>query len=514
MIDKQPSLNGSVEPLNKQMSGERVWTHQQLIDKAEKAIAEHSGLAARDVHRLHYHFMPRANWMNDPNGLIWYKGEYHLFYQHYPYSPTWGPMHWGHAKSKDLVHWEHLPVALAPSEWYDMGMSNVHGCWSGSAVDDDGTLTLIYTGHVNDNDPKETQCVARSTDGIHFVKHADNPVIKEAPENDCFGFRDPKVWKHEGKWYMVVGAGKDGIGKLYLYRSDDLLRWQYVGVAAESDGTMGDMWECPDLFPLSGKHVLIISPMNIRDKNMVLVGEMDYLSGRFLPERRSKLDYGFDFYAAQTFMDGKGRRILMAWMANWGSRMISGAHERGWFGAMTLPRELTVGDGGKVLIRPVRELELLRKEYRVFGEVLLRPGEHEVLKDFRGVSYELIAEIDFSDNVESFGFLLRCSDDGTEKTAVTYRVREKTLVVDRNCSGKIGDGGICAAALEGSGSTIKLHIFVDTSSLEVFANDGEIAITNRIYPSPGSDKVQLFSIGGLVKFRRLEAWTLKNAGNP
>lgn len=338
-------------------------------------------------------------------------------------------------------------------------------------------------------------------------------MIKESPENGCFGFRDPKVWQHEGKWYMVVGAGKDGIGKVYLYRSDDLLQWQYVGVAAESDGNMGDMWECPDLFPLSDKHVLIISPMNIDDKNMVLVGEMDYLSGRFTHERRSKLDYGPDFYAAQTFLDGKGRRILMAWMSNWSSRMISDTHERGWFGAMTLPRELTIGDDGKVLIRPVQELQLLRQDYRVFGEVLLRPGEHEVLKDFREVSYELIAEIDYSDNTESFGFLLRCSEDGREKTIVTYRVREKTLVVDRNCSGKTGDGGVSSAVLEGSGSTIKLHIFVDISSLEVFANDGEIVITNRIYPSPGSGLVQLFSKGGLVRFRRLEAWTLKNVCN-
>ena len=237
-----------------------------------------------DNYRLDYHLMPPAGWMNDPNGLIYFNHEYHAFYQHNPYEPKNGPMHWGHAKSKDLVNWEHLPVALAPSEIYDMGESGGYGCWSGSAVDDNGVLTLIYTGHVDGRTPTEVQCIATSTDGVTFNKAAYNPVIAGAPEEGGFGFRDPKVWQHDGVWYMVIGYGKDGLGKALLYKSSDMRDWSYIGVAAESDGTMGICGSVRICFRLGTEmtHVLVISPMNMgTTKTMYLTGKFSYETGIF-----------------------------------------------------------------------------------------------------------------------------------------------------------------------------------------------------------------------------------------
>ena len=159
---------------------ERNKIHMERVEQANQALEQASKLVGEDF-RLGYHVMPPAGWMNDPNGLIYWNEEYHVFYQHYPYEPKWGPMHWGHAKSKDLVHWEHLPIALAPSEEYDSGESGGYGCWSGSAVDDNGILTLVYTGHVDGRTPMEVQCLATSTDGVTFNKSGANPVIAGAP---------------------------------------------------------------------------------------------------------------------------------------------------------------------------------------------------------------------------------------------------------------------------------------------------------------------------------------------
>ncbi|WP_235941330.1 glycoside hydrolase family 32 protein [Paenibacillus puerhi] len=307
--------------------------HMERLKQADEALNRTAAeLPADDSYRLRYHMMPRARWMNDPNGLIAFKGEYHVFYQHNPYEPLHGPMYWGHAKSKDLIRWEHLPIALAPSEVYDLGETRGYGCWSGSAVDDQGLLTLIYTGHVDGCMPEEVQCIATSTDGLSFEKLPDNPVIAAPLEEGGFGFRDPKVWRHDGLWYMVIGYGKDGLGKALLFISHNPRQWSYVGVAAESDGTMGNMWECPDLFPLGGdgEHVLIFSPMNMDDtKTMYLSGKFNYESGKLEVRYRERLDYGFDFYVPQTFQDERGRRILIGWMNN-GEQRCRNKNEAGW----------------------------------------------------------------------------------------------------------------------------------------------------------------------------------------
>jgi beta-fructofuranosidase len=484
---------------------DKTQKHLEMIDKANRFVAEAAPRAAEDPHRLAYHFMAPACWMNDPNGFSYYNGEYHLFYQHYPFNaaPTFSFKYWGHAKSKDLVRWEHLPIALAPSEDYEMG-----GCWSGSAVDDNGKLTLIYTGHVDDRSPKEVQAIAVSEDGVVFRKYEGNPVIAHPPEDASEDFRDPKVWRHGGHWYMIVGTGKDGIGKVVWYRSDDLRSWTYLGVLAQSDGTQGHMWECPDLFRLGDKDVLIVSPIGMKGhKNIAIVGTLDYEAGKFTGELFQELDCGPDFYAATTLQDAQNRRIMIAWMDMWENPMPTVAND--WAGAMTIPRELYFNEQGKLATRPVKEMETIRASKLREGALQVSSENPDKLGGVQSSRLEIAAEADLAQcRADEFGFKLRRSSDGNEEIRVGYRPSTQTLVIDtRQCA-----DGLKAeheVKLEpGSDGKIKLQLYLDNSSLEVFGNDGEIAFSCRVYPSPSSLGAAAYSQGGSIEWDNLDIWEL------
>lgn len=489
---------------------ERVNDAEQRVKMAEKKLQDRT-------YRLAYHIMTPVNWMNDPNGLIQFNGEYHVFYQFHPDSPKWGPMHWGHVKSKDLVHWERAPIALAPSEEYDQG-----GCFSGSAVNDNGVLTLIYTGNVWLNEEQtelqQYQCLATSKDGIHFEKDPVNPVLSEPPF-DCQGhIRDPKVWKHQEYWYMVLGTREGNNGKVVLYRSKDLRRWEYVNIVAESNGSLGYMWECPDLFRLNGKDVLLFSPQGIepdgdRFHNLhqtgYLVGTFDYETGKLTHGQFEELDKGFDFYAAQTFLDEKGRRILFAWMDMWESYMPT--QEHGWAGALTIPRILELTHDEKLLMKPVPELQLLREEHTRLESISVSAGKTGFISSVKGNRLEIIVQFSLADfQGSAFGIKVCCSDDFQEETVFRYDVKDSTISFDRNRSGK-GEGGVRRAALDVKETdTITFHLFIDRSSVELFVNDGRLVMTGRIYPSETSQAVELFAEGGDVKVLSIDAWKLKD----
>ncbi|VTM59124.1 glycoside hydrolase family protein 32 [Klebsiella pneumoniae] len=259
------SGKSSADPLVSQPTlseSKRVKMMTYTISRAEQVLqTQRQALNLRWY--PHYHLAARAGWINDPNGLVWFDGWYHAFYQHHPYSTQWGPMHWGHARSKDLVHWEHLPVALAPE-----GPEDKDGCFSGSAVVDGDTLALIYTGHKFHGDPGDeanlyqVQCLATSRDGIHFERQG---MVVDTPPG-MHHFRDPKVWREGDCWYMIVGAREGDTGQVRLYRSADLRQWQDAGVLDEAESTMGYMWECPDFFTLNGKRVLMFSPQGCRPR--------------------------------------------------------------------------------------------------------------------------------------------------------------------------------------------------------------------------------------------------------
>lgn len=288
----------------------------------------------REIPRLTRHFEPEQGWMNDPNGLCCFGGRYHAFYQHYPFAAKWGPMHWGHAVSDDLVHWEELPIALSPNQPYE----NDGGCFSGSALEKDGLLYLMYTSVSKEHG--QTQSIAVSPDGLHFEKYAGNPVIAESPlDPRNRDFRDPKIFPYEDGYRMVCGAGMDGLGSVLLFRSGDLLHWEYLGPIFQSRD-YGPVPECPDLFPLGDKWVLIFSRMDETRSAQFIVGGFD--GEQFTPETFQQPECGTDFYAPQTFLDGKGRRIMIGWLWNWNRAVPEGAVRAG---ALSIPRELTLRDG-------------------------------------------------------------------------------------------------------------------------------------------------------------------------
>ncbi|MDR7245846.1 beta-fructofuranosidase [Priestia megaterium] len=462
-------------------------------------------------YRLGYHIMAPANWINDPNGLVQYKGEYHVFYQHHPYDENWGPMHWGHVKSKDLVHWEHLPIALAPGDICD-----ADGCFSGSAVDNNGELTLIYTGHHYMDKEKDlfyqNQNLAVSTDGLTFHKIIENPVIPEPPMDSSHHFRDPKVWKHKDSWYMVVGnSTKENIGRVILYRSPDLRKWSYIGVLAKGNEKLGFMWECPDFFELDGKYVLMISPQGIKKDGDLynnlfqtgyLIGDYNYETNEFIHGSFNELDNGHDFYAVQTLLDEKGRRIAIGWMDMWESDMPT--KEDGWCGALTLPREVTLGENDKVLMNPVEELKLLREvEHNTLTNVISNSYLIETNEDL----LEIKAVFDLTNcNAQSVGIRIRGINQ--EETVLTYHLDKQTLKLDCSKCGKVEDG--VRNTILTANQELSLRIFIDRSSIEVFANEGQATMTSRIYPTEDRLGIEVFADVEDVRIKELTYWKLKD----
>ncbi|MHA6483426.1 glycoside hydrolase family 32 protein [Paenibacillus sp. strain BS8-2] len=465
-----------------------------------------------DRYRLSFHFMPAANWMNDPNGLIYFKGYYHLFYQHHPFSPYWGAMHWGHAISKDGVYWSHLPIALYPDESYDCD-----GCFSGCAVDNQGKLTLIYTGNINGEDNIQSQCAAQSEDGIHFEKYKQNPVIGFNPDGDLYNFRDPKVWMQDGLWHLIVGSSKEGRGRILLFRSEDLCSWHYSGVMAESDGDEGDMWECPDLFQIGDHHVLILSPMNMPGhRNIWKRGRFHTATGQFLTEEWGDLDYGHDFYAAQSFQDDQGRRIVIGWMDSWTGDKPTQQH--GWSGAFTIPRVIELAPDGKPLFKPLPELQQLRQAGRR-DEAGLIAEQMSVTADLTWTEecFEVHMQWVWTNSSLPTGlFHVRLVSDADcqEEICMTFALDRKTMhvvVAMDILHAEIGDHktSICKCAI-GPEWSFDLQLFVDRSSIELFLQGGEAVITNRIYPLGRYNRMLLQSVDGEVDMVHWDWWKLKD----
>ena len=422
-------------------------------------------------YRLGYHLMTKGGWMNDPNGFSWFKGYYHMFYQYYPYAAEWGPMHWGHARSKDLVHWETLPVALAPDEHED-------GCFSGSAVVYDDKLWLIYTGHhlTNPDDSEEfyqDQNIAWSEDGIHFTKYEGNPVLR-APADNTKHFRDPKVWQEGDTFYMVLGSqGSDELGRALLYESSDLKHWQPVSVLDKALNlkTEGYMWECPDFFHLDGQDVLLMSPQGLEPQGDCFrnLNQTGYLLGRqdeenhLVREEFTEIDRGHDFYATQTMLAPDGRRIMTAWMNAWDSPMYE--KEDGWAGALTIPRELRV-EKGRLYQQPVAELASMRVRRMLEGGLV--PGSR--------ISLPAASEVELSfKNCGDFSGRLLKLGDGEQELSISLDAKGSRIIVERTTK----DGQRAAQILPFK--DLELQIFVDRSSAEIFVNRGEITFTERMY---------------------------------
>ncbi len=386
--------------------------------------ADLAAMIASDPWRPRYHFMPPAQWMNDPNGPVFWKGRYHLFYQHNPGAAVWGNMHWGHAMSEDLVHWEHLPIALAP----DPDGPDVNGCFSGTALVDGDVVRMIYFGNPHGI------CIAASSDDdlVHWEKHPANPVIPQPTHGEAYIVYDPCMWK-EGDTYYALSGGRtpERRDTAFLFRSRDLEHWEYLHPFYDA-GDFSDLGEdcaVPDFFPLGDRHVLLFAS-HLRGAQYYIG---TYANHRFMPERHGRMVYGPPAGRVGTFCEAyrmtapDGRCILFG-------RASEGTYEQyykdsGWSGVMTLPWELGLGADDTLLIEPARELAKLRRSHVTAPAREIAADTAVSLDSVRGAGLEIAATLS-PGSARSCGLKLRRSPGGEEETLIRYDPAAATLTLD------------------------------------------------------------------------------------
>jgi fructan beta-fructosidase len=483
-----------------------------------------------EPYRPQFHFSPRANWTNDPCGLVYAFDKFHLFFQHNPFENKWGHMSWGHAVSSDLVEWKQLPVAIADDE--------KAAIFTGSSVFDEnntsglcgsrgGCVVSIYTGmtpKTATTPEKQAQNLAFSQDGLTWTKFVGNPVL-DLGRSDT---RDPKVfWYQPGKyWVMVIVQANDK--KVRLFHSPNLKQWEPLSEFGPR-GATGGVWECPDLYtlPVAGqpgkmRWILKIglNPGHIGGGSgeQYFIGQFD--GKTFTPDEANGairwLDYGRDCYCALTFNNDKqaGAPHIIGWMSNW--QYAAEAPTSPWRGAMTLPRELSlasVNGSLQLFQRPVRELASLRGEqFNFSGSSTKELNEKLQRWPHRGQSFELEALIDPGDAKQVAWKLLQGNGD---ETVVGFDSAKQELFVDRSKSGSTqwnkSFPSKTVAPLRLGSEPLKLHIFVDCSSVEVFAQDGAVALTNLVFPKPASTGLSLAITGGSTQQTEVRLWTLRSA---
>ncbi len=447
-----------------------------------------------------FHLSTLVGWLNDPNGFSVYKGEYHLFYQYHPYNTNWGPMHWGHAKSKDLLHWQWLPAALAPDQEYDNA-----GCFSGSAIElPDGRHLLLYTGVQSIADAvgrevtRQIQCAALGN-GVDYQKYEKNPVLDEEDlprGGSSVDFRDPKLWREPDGSYRAVAANmtEDGSAAVRLFRSEDGLHWVFDRTLVRCENRIGKMWECPDYFALDGQQVLIVSPMEMEAQGLSFHNGCSTVSmlgqenqeGEFVWERVDSLDYGLDFYAPQTLLTQDGRRILIAWMQRQESCRCQPPGAK-WFGQMTLPRELSIRDG-RLIQTPIRELERLRKA------TLHWSGEISGSFTIPGVQGR-VTDLTLRLQLGAYHhFTIQVAADDKVHTDIIHNSAKHTVTIDRTFSGFRFDI-LHRRSCEVHSGAVELRLILDRFSVEVFVNGGEQVLTSTLYTDQSAQGIRFVCDG-------------------
>ena len=481
-------------------------------EKLQKARAFEETYAPRvpESERPLFHVTPGVGWLNDPNGFSAYRGEYHLFYQYCPFSTQPGVMHWGHLKSKDFLKWERLPIALAPDCEYDRD-----GCWSGGAAElPDGRQLLMYTGRrvQEENGAQvayQTQCLAVG-DGRDYEKYGGNPVLTaENLPDGCspHDFRDPKIWREPDGTYRAVTVTRteDGSGAVLLYGSRDGFAWRFERVIERCRNEYGTMWECPDFFPLDDRQVLIVSPMEMRPMGLefhagygvlCLIGRYDAQSGAFSRESAQSLDYGLDFYAAQTLETLDGRRVMIAWMRNWTSATCQPRESR-CCGEMTVPRELSVRDN-RLIQNPVRELERWRVNPVLYRSV---PVAEEISLDgVRGRVLDMTVSVEPLSESGYRRFTVRVAKDGGRETTVRYEPEKSVIQIDRSrCGAPYDIVHVREFLARRQNGKVKLRFIMDRHSLELFVNDGEQAASLLLHTPESADSISFEADGGAVR---------------
>ena len=478
------------------------------------------------VYRPQFHFTPAQNWMNDPNGTVYYKGEYHLFYQYNPFGADWGHMSWGHAVSRELVHWKDLPVALREENGIMIFSGSAVVDWRNSSglcrggKKDPSCLVAIYTGR---SEHLQTQNIAYSNDrGRTWRKYSGNPVL----DLRLASFRDPKVFWYKATKQWIMVAALSSAHQVRLFGSSDLIHWTPLSDFGPA-GAVGGAWECPDLFPLavengSGETKWVLS-VNIfpggltgGSGNQYFVGEFD--GARFSTKQKQArwADYGRDFYASTSFSgmpQSDGRRLWIGWLNNWEyARKVPTSP---WRGVQSIPRELRLrrsSDGFRLVQLPVAELRELRKWHVHLGDQSCESANQKLqAKHVHGESLEILAELELGAGGE-VGFRLRKGPH--QETVVGVDAAKSEVFVDRVHSGNVSfaehfAGRQAGPITIGADRVVQLHIFLDRSSVEVFADDGSMVLSELIFPLAG-DGVELYSQGEGNLVRRLDIWTLQS----
>ena len=459
-------------------------------------------------YRPHYHHSPAYGWMNDPNGMVWYDGEYHLFFQHNPYGSRWENMTWGHSVSRDLLHWEQLPNALEPDSLGAM----FSGC---CVIDRDNTagfghdaMIALYTAA----GARQTQCLAYSTDrGRTFTKYAGNPVLT----SDVPDFRDPKVFWHEptARWIMVLAVGRN----MEFYSSEDLKAWYFESRFGEGHGSHANVWECPDLFelpvdgdPANKKWVLLCSlGTESGSRVQYFVGSFDghSFTNEAVPKEVKWMDFGRDHYATVTWSNApEERRIAIGWMSNW--QYANDVPTVVFRNAATLPRELglrTCADGIRLISAPCRELRTLLGDRRQQGPFVVETEYNTAALPAKNDGAYCI-ELGIGDiSAEVFGFkLFNCNGEYVD---CCFNRMDGTLTVDRAQSGKVDFSPAFAATPPARlpvAENYRITLYADRGSVELFVNDGETVVTNLVFPSEPYDRMNIYAKGGGISVENLD----------
>ena len=471
-------------------------------------IAMQNTAVYQERFRPQFHYSPPQSWMNDPNGMVYHEGEYHLFYQHNPEDLTWGPMYWGHAVSPDLIRWETLPIALYPDE---------HGTiFSGSIVIDANNtagfganaMVAIYSYNT------QTQGVAYSTDnGRTWTKYDGNPVMPALARD----FRDPKVFWHEesAQWVMIITAGHEA----QIFHSPNLRDWTYASRFAE--GQVAPIWEVPDLFPLElDGETYWVMLISVTSQTPAGGSGIQYFIGDFdgttftnanSPGTLLWLDYGPDNYAGTTWANAPDdRRLYIGWMNNWG--YAEAIPTSTWRGAATLPRAFELrrtADGIRLAQQPVAEVEQLRTPLGVWDDLTIN-GEI-VLEGVAGRTLEIIADVE-PGTAERLGLVVQRGEG--VGTRVVYNAAQSQLLISRSDSTEAGTiSGFTpafGAPITLDNGRLRLHIFIDESSAEVFAQDGLVTLTSQTYVDPPADGVSLYADNGSFTVSHLEIYALES----
>lgn len=469
-----------------------------------KENSDYREKVAADPNRLQFHLMPKTGWLNDPNGLCQMDGKYHIYYQYTPFEPTGELKLWGHYITRDFVHYEDDGPVLFPDSDID-----AHGVYSGSAFIEEDTMHFFYTGNLKYFDREDYDYInsGRGSNTISFTSKNGHDfttkkllmTTKEYPADMSNHVRDPKVFKYGGDYYMVLGArDKEGTGMVLLYQSHDLQKWTYKNRITTKE-KFGYMWECPDLFEIEGQWFLSCCPQGVAQQgidfenvhqNVIMKLNYDFCTDEYEITDIKLLDRGFDFYAQQTFKDESGRRILIGWMGIPDADYTNPTTEYGWQHALTIPRELLIRDG-KLIQRPLRELEQLRGEEK---QLSISALEQNI--EFTDIVYEAIVEYHECKNMK---MKLR------EGIVLSYE--DQILTLD------LGKHGFGRTTRKVKVDSLKhLQIFADTSSIEIFVNQGEEVFTSRIYSMQG--KISVFGdCNGSMKIYPLKSFSIKEVQN-